>query len=143
MAYICLDCYEVYKDSAMKESESDWYNKPCPKIRCGGYVVEVDELLLLSIKLLNQKGYITKFCCSGHTYESICNSYISFEDYVELPNLPKGYIDDVDRYPEHHTEKTNVIRKYFKGMSEIELQQEIFESAIDVLKWAESLEIVG
>ena len=76
MAYICLECFEVYEDTIMKELEGE------------------------------------------------------------------GYIDDKDRYPEHHTEKTNIIRKHFKGESEIELQQEIFENATEFLRWAEGLDII-
>lgn len=29
---------------------------------------EVDELIALPISLLNKKGYLTKFCCSGHAF---------------------------------------------------------------------------
>ena len=141
MAYMCFDCYEVYDDS-IKDLQKEWMDHPrCPKASCGNnYVVEVDELLLMAVKILNQKGYITENCCSGHTYESSPNSYIMFNDEVELPSLPKGYKDDLDIHPHTFKEKTNCIRKNFIGESEVEIQKEIFESAREVLIWADSLE---
>ena len=58
MAYMCMGCYEVY------DRELGY----CPKVNCHRDVVEIDELMLLAIKILNQKGYITEYCCAGHVY---------------------------------------------------------------------------
>lgn len=73
MAYMCLECYEVYN-----------MNLPyCPKETCNcGQVIEVDELMLPTIMILNQKGYCTEFCCSGHAYHGYCNSYITFNSFL-------------------------------------------------------------
>ena len=69
MAYLCLDCYETYKIPLQN----------CPKTSCNGYIAEIDELMLPIIMLLNQKGYITEFCCSGHIYDEACYPYITFD----------------------------------------------------------------
>ena len=49
-----------------------------------------------AIKILNDKGYTTKFCCSGHYDSQHPNGYISFEYWVELPSVPKGFMLDED-----------------------------------------------
>ena len=86
MPCLCLECFEVYGDEAMFKTKYDYDTEMyCPKKSCEGSVIEVDELLLLSIKTLNQKGYITKFCCSGHVHDSYPQPYIAFEDDIDLP----------------------------------------------------------
>jgi hypothetical protein len=91
---MCLSCYEIYDRDLIKTSEFDDYNF-CPKSNCIGEVVEIDELLIPTIKILNQKGYYTKFCCSGHYYGQHPNGYISFEEGIDIPFLPKGFKKEV------------------------------------------------
>ena len=45
-------------------------------------VIEVDELMLPTIMLLNQKGYCTEYCCSGHAYEGYYSPYIVFNSFL-------------------------------------------------------------
>lgn len=143
MANLCLDCYEVYHES-IKTTKKEWMEYiPCPKKSCMGIVIEVDELLLVTIKILNQKGYMTRNCCGGHIYDSCIDSYIQFEDEVELPRLPPGYKYDEDLCHLGLKEKPDSIRKRFKGKTETEIQNSIFENAKGVLKWAESLEEIN
>lgn len=47
--------------------------------------IEIDEHLLPVIALLNDKGYKTTFCCSGHVYPSLNTSIISIEDMENPP----------------------------------------------------------
>ena len=93
--YLCLECGEIY--------DSDWLNNnelfeyiQWPKTNCVGTLIEVDELLLPTIKILNEKGYSTKFCCSGHYESQHPNGYIAFEDWVDLPYIPDGFKADED-----------------------------------------------
>jgi len=68
----------------------------------------IDELIAPAIQVLNQKGYTTKYCCSGHPlkdwlmrtskteegYEKSMapiRSYIAFADGITLPSLPPGF----------------------------------------------------
>ena len=67
--------------------------------------IKVDPLIANAIKILNEKGYTTKFCCSGHPdelykYENNLyhlGSYVTFEHDVfnvitEVKNIPKNWI---------------------------------------------------
>lgn len=151
IGYLCLGCFEEYKQESIKLNESSKYdyNTICPKANCYGDVVEIDDLLLPVIKLLNQKGYITTFCCSGHSYEAgYCNTYISFDNEY-LPNIiPKGFIVEdkqwyKENYPKCYDENKEdiCIRKYYgKDLNEYELHKEICKTAIGLMKWAEKLE---
>lgn len=139
---LCLNCFKVYNQKTIK-------NNMCKVKNCFGNVVEIDELFIPVIIELNKKGYKTKYCCSGHYTKNSPDSYISFEDYVVLPSLPKGYGYDQDIYPHVDWDKWGIskrttIRRLFrividknKGFNE--LSKDIFNNAITVLKWAEGL----
>ena len=73
MAYMCTSCYEVYNKDLGR----------CPKVNCEQQVVEIDELMLPVIIILNKKGYMTDFCCSGHCYLEHNYPYIAFSDILE------------------------------------------------------------
>lgn len=49
-------------------------------------LVEIDELLIPTIFLLNRKGYITEFCCSGHIDEPY-GGYVAFKEPI-FQNIP-------------------------------------------------------
>ena len=78
---------------------------------------EVDELIALPIQILNRKGYITDFCCSGHPFANMDDKFLTdlrrintasanfalkgclgyrsnivFKDGISLPSLPPGFI---------------------------------------------------
>lgn len=71
----CKDCDGVFKlsDEYLKN------NGECPKVGCGGELVEIDELMLPIIRILNRKGYETQYCCSGHVNNSLNMAYICFQ----------------------------------------------------------------
>lgn len=133
--FLCLDCNRVYHQKTLKYGM-------CKSRDCGGISVEVDELFIPVIAELNRKGYITKYCCSGHCGDN-SGSYIYFEDYIKLPNLPEGYLYDQDLYPHVDWGKWGVkvtIRKNFDYQKNaVELSRDIFNNALKVLKWAEEL----
>ena len=87
---MCLDCYEIYDKDKIEGDKLSYYNF-CPKTSCNGQLIEIDELMIPTIKVLNEKGYCTKFCCSGHYYGQTPNGYIMFEEGIDIPNLPKGW----------------------------------------------------
>ena len=92
--YLCLDCREVYDSSHLNINgifDEIW----CPKTNCHGILFEIDELLIPTIKVLNEKGYITKFCCSGHYTGQHPKSYITFEDDIDIPYVPNGFTKQV------------------------------------------------
>ena len=91
MPYLCLDCYEVYN-----------MNLPyCPKPSCNGHIIEVDELMLATIMLLNEKGYCTQFCCSGHIYD-YASPYVLFDKFFSeiLEDMKMDPEETFDNLPE-------------------------------------------
>ena len=63
---MCIGCGNYFKESAFSNQLMDQYGYQCPLRNCGGDVVEIDELLCKTIYRLNNKGYTTRFCCTGH-----------------------------------------------------------------------------
>jgi len=128
---LCLNCFKIYNQKTIK-------NDMCKVKECYGDVVEVDELFVPVIAELNRKGYITRYCCSSHYTKDSIQSYIMFEDFIELPSLPKGYNYDVgwtERNGNAHIEKYLDKNKSFN-----ELSKDIFNNAVSVLEWAEGLD---
>lgn len=65
----------------------------CESEVCGCDIVEIDELMVPTILELNEKGYKTRFCCSGHVY-SASSIHIMFEGFLAREiknNLPEGF----------------------------------------------------
>lgn len=67
MAYFNTKTYEIW-DSVIKEFRDD--------------MVEVDEVIAPVIQRLNQKGYVTEYCCSGHPFKSIWEGKMSKEEFL-------------------------------------------------------------
>jgi hypothetical protein len=139
---VCLNCWEVLDYKVMNRE----FTKPlwCPKKNCGGgEVVDIDECLIPAIKDLNEKGYFTDYCCSGHYWEFMPDSefhggtYIRFSDDVQridLPKLPPGFIMDAEEGNGGVT-----IRKPIKSADPASFHIAILKTAIDVTKWAKGL----
>lgn len=76
--YICPHCFRELDDC-----------------RCATYpyhLVQIDKLIVPLVRTLNQKGYITTACCSGHIDEQHCCSiYLAFKDEYNFgSNIPAG-----------------------------------------------------
>ena len=57
------------------------------------YLVQIDTLLVPVIRTLNQKGYITTACCSGHIEENHCvKIYIAFVQQFLSYYSPEAYV---------------------------------------------------
>ena len=127
--YLCLNCFEVYSNEYRYDRRD--YNF-CPKLGCDGEVVEIDELMVPVIKTLNEKGYCTEYCCSGHYGDGYTNTYIKFSEWVELPEeLPDGFV---------YEERGNVIRKnYVDNLHPNEKYIEILNATKDLIEWADNL----
>lgn len=131
MIWWCPDCDNVFKDRVVN-SYGDPYYAECPMGDCDGQLIHLDEMIYPTIRLLNKKGWITRYCCSGHIYGKIQQAYIYFEPkYVkELPSLPKGFVLD---------EKIDdpIIRSTNKNSSDNPLP--IYRNASILYKWAKEL----
>ena len=131
---VCTECWQLYENYTGVVRDGH----PCPKMRCGGRIADIDELLLPAIILLNEKGYCTEYCCSGHFHQVRYGSaYIAFAEFVErksFSSLPKGFKMDKDP-----SKKSVVIRREFKTKDQHKLHRQVTESAIDVMNWAMGL----
>jgi hypothetical protein len=86
--FLCNECWETY----------DRNHDYCPKKSCDGEIFEVDDDIVPIIVALNEKGYITEYCCSGHTYVgsgyAYPRTYIKFAPPIRkelFPNPPAGF----------------------------------------------------
>ena len=115
----------------------------------------VDELIAPTIQILNRKGYITEFSCSGHPFPYITEgymnhdperkifetrdeysaaTYISFKEGIFLPHLPPGFVvDDGD-----DSQAKLVITKKYRNFNKdfFEKARNILESMEELYKWA-------
>ena len=93
---------------------------------------EVDDLIAPAISMLNKRGYVTAWCCSGHAEheERPIYAYISFW-FGETPPeyLPKGWYWEEDGLMQHEYENNE--RKA--------LSDEIAWVMADLTTWAEGL----
>ena len=135
--YYCSDCGEIYDSNLLRTDLYSAYDMPCPKAGCNGSMFEVDELMLPTIKILNEKGYTTKFCCSGHYYHSPSSGYLWFEEWVELPNLPKGFA--IDKEVGICIRPTRAFNRTLSNKPTYDDCYSICDEAKSLLKWATAL----
>ena len=155
--YMCLDCGTYYNKQYLTRYEMDSYN--CLAIKCCGKVVNIDEIIAPSIYLLNHKGYMTKFCCSGHsssakkTSDNFINFYIMFDDNIIIPEelIPNIYeceysIDDnnedvsKEEFIKYNGYKYMTIR--YSNIDDIDFESthiEIISNALLLEQWCELL----
>jgi hypothetical protein len=86
--------------------------------------------MIIPIKVLNDKGYATKFCCSGHLYGTPGEGYIQFyTDYIPT-TAPKGWIIDGNSIRYRFSKNATAIKKLKERHSKIEA----------LVKWCDELE---
>ena len=124
---LCLKCGEIY-DKGLKPLNEEEYNF-CPKSSCIGEIVEVDEMILPVIRILNLKGYRTKFCCSGHPEKKKPNGYILFDFGYRPKTIPAGF-EEEGRY---------AIRSNFEESGYYINTKKILEDMYALMEWAISL----
>ena len=61
MAYMHKETFDIIQDSNIDNFLDDYF--------------DVDDYIARPVQTLNRKGYRTQFCCSGHPYEDIDESY--------------------------------------------------------------------
>ncbi len=127
--YACLNCYKMSS-----------HLNDCNKDNCQCNIIELDELIAPTIIMLNQKGYKTKYCCSGHYYNS-STTYINFDSNIErFSEIPSGFEYDQDVVNSKQVFKAgNTIRKHYNQNKYIEKYNEVIKSNKELLKWAINL----
>lgn len=140
--------------AVMHETTFELYHNDqtiCPD----GYA-EIDELIAPAIQVLNQKGYATRFCCSGHPtndwlmidgeteagYDKAnvpINAYILFRERITLPSLPPGF--ETENYP---WDTGTTIRKYYHAENAEDdgyfaMAKQILEAMEELYRWALAL----
>jgi hypothetical protein len=130
---VCDICWEIYSGK-QSNLETD---QLCPKRLCSGRLRDIDELLLPTIRMLNQKGYTTSYCCSGHFSEGKeAAGYITFaiDNTTKMcRSLPKGFKVDPDPPIGVH------LRWEFQEADECALHRAILKRSSELLSWAERL----
>jgi hypothetical protein len=107
--------------------------KVCPVKDCYGDVVEIDDNIFHPIQTLNNKGYTTQHCCSGHLWGG--SPYIVFDEMVNkncFDTYPGGFLQS-----EFGTKA--YISRIIKNKDVLYKQRELNKSAYELLKWAEEL----
>lgn len=117
--YYCPDCGEVYLGKALNLENSPYsWNAMCPNASCDGEAFEIDEEMIIPIKILHQKGYKTSYCCSGHVYTSNNGGYIMFDTAaVEMPETsPDGWFFDgnVIRYRDRDDNDSDIKKRSYQ-----------------------------
>lgn len=110
--YLCTNCKTIYNNSQLNDKNADYsvYYKKCPNAQCEHTLIQIDEIMIPTIMMLNEKGYETKFCCSGHFYRDVIDCYIKFTE--EVINIISKSIEYnlIDPLPEEFYVYVNCIR---------------------------------
>ena len=134
--YYCENDNLVFNDYMIEDYAYEYRGEEegfyCLNITCCGELIKIDENIAETIVILNKKGYITIGSCSGHL-GFLNEAYIQFKDNYNFETLPKGFI--VRGY------MNSIVCKEFelKDFGTMKRQADIWETAKDLLEWAESL----
>lgn len=146
MGKVCMTCYESYGNeitnlTAIKDEDGLHFS--CPKRGCRGDVVEIDDILVPTIILLNQKGYYTESCCSGHLEDLTRTSYIIFNEVVEkLPTVPNGFRLSA-MLTEEGQKRLTIAKPIGPSPDSVHVFQDILTTALQIYGWALTLPFVG
>ena len=145
MAKMCDECLDVYTSGDLNEKPyvasdgSSFY--PCPKRGSGGEVVEIDDLILPTIRALNALGYYTVESCAGHLEDRFHTTiYIKFDEGVimEEKMLPKGFKSRVEVDEETMGEYV-IIYKNILLVQEVKAFQDILTAGLQLFAWTNTL----
>lgn len=100
---------------------------------------EVDELIAPIISILNNKGYKTEYCCSGHFNRS--RTYIVFSDqYTNI--ITSDYPDNFDLSDGYENNHMCLGSEPYRGEEFTKDRLvEIVNNVVSLWRWAEELPI--
>ncbi len=130
--FLCMRCYETFV-------VDNYFGDTCPRSKCGSIrMFEIDEAILETIIILNQKCYETSCCCSGHISGS--NIYIGFHPQLEnflLNNAPSGF----ELITTSNRKNTGISYSIPREASYSERMRLFSDKNIELYNWASSLPI--
>lgn len=95
--YVCPNCWYTL-DSCICELFPPYY------------LIHIDKNIQEHIRILNEKGYRTMYCCEGHNGGS--NTYIAFtNNYFEEIGIPEGFKYDKKRRMITYTYSTRLTKE--------------------------------
>ena len=137
--YLCLKCHEIYDFNKRYYSLNNIDYTICPKTNCLGKVVEIDELMLPIIIKLNKLNFKTTYCCSGHYYDTIPDTYVSINLFDSLNYHENILINDFkfyDFYNWYSKELKNFLKSYDKNWTvdwDITWNKEKFSDRFEII----------
>jgi hypothetical protein len=110
---------------------------------------ECDELLIFAIKTLNEKGYKTDFCCSGHIIDKKLTpphiqTYILFKKIYNFKKIPANFIIEHEEKPYRPrvSKRTYIGRITNLPTRDYESQTKlIFKNIQEINKWVRGLDV--
>lgn len=102
---MCPDCFAVYavRQSGMVLAAADEcidlladvsYHIQCAHCDFSGHGIEIDPPIANAVSKLNQLGYKTTLCCSGHADDQYNNAFIKFDKEYDFKTLPSCWEKD-------------------------------------------------
>jgi hypothetical protein len=96
--------------------------------------VDIDNNIYQTIKTLNEKKYLTDFCCGGHVQNKNVYIYILFQKVYDFLFLPDGFFHE-NCYGK--SKISHLIYKKHKTTKQIEM--EISDKIYSLERWANKL----
>lgn len=123
----------------IEKPHSFCYNEKENKFELSEWV-EIDDQMVVPMIILNRKGYITEFCCSGHIYEGLISSYVRFvEPIFRLQEfmLDSKYILDPNMFSIESDYRTLRINKLYEDETDPLVAQRLIDRFCEeLLEWA-------
>ena len=105
------------------------------KCRCNKPYIEIDDDIVEIIKILNEKGYITQYCCAGHVEREIFQCYIKFANKYNFKTRPKGFKLNDNSY----TLENVVFQKRWNNKTKDQKEDYATKARYNLFKWAMNL----
>lgn len=119
MDYVCPYCMNTLD------------NCTCNELQPPYYLIMIDRNIQEHIRILNQKGYYTKFSCEGHEGYSF-NTYIVFaDDYFENIDMPKKF--------KYSKKDRKISYIYSAKLSDEKFRELKRDNIAELLKWCNNL----
>lgn len=126
----CSKCHKIFETEMLHLKHE--YGCDCPTVGCDGEAFGIDEEMLIPIAILNDKGYETRWSCSGHVFdEHSREGYIAFSDQSTFPKtVPDGWYAD---------EEYKAIRYQVPNKNAIFRRKAIVKHIDNLIEWAVKL----